>query len=360
LDSVSWGRLYDAASALFRALGYAYALYHLGIYYVNGSAAYSSRLEAVYRNIAQFLDYASNLGYSIQSLPAAFIAVDRAYEALSYLSTAQSYGVPDAFIYSGFAEARLVTARLWLKLAVDLSSTGSAVSSDTLSRLAEYTMTYARNYIDYVLALQTSTGTSTVGGIDEALNYYNMSVREERSLLRTALALKSASYAYIALAQLYSAAGIQPLFESLNSTISTTLELLSERSVDVTPLAIQYASLANSSADQAALSSLAYLSAISSTLLDLLLSTRQSTVGLGPTTSTPAIQQPTGGATTVTKTVTTTRTVTTTGYGTSAETREAGLYVGTLVLSTALNVALFAALLYFITRRGSPEMRSVG
>jgi len=361
LDGVSGGRLYDAASALFRALGYAYALYHLGIYYVNGSAAYSSRIEEIYGNITQFLDEASSLSYSIQSLPAAFIAVDRVYEALSYLSTARSYVVPDAFIYSGFAEARLMTARLWLRLAADLSSAGGTVSSDTLPRLAEYTTTYARNYIDYVLALQTSTGTSTVGGIDAALNYYNMSIHEDRPLLRTALALKSASYAYIALAQLYSAAGIQPLFESLNTTISTTLELLSERGVDVTPLAIQYTSLANSSADQAALSSLAYLSAISSTLLDLLLSTSQSASNLGPTTSTPAAQCVEGAATvTKTVTVTATRTMTTTETGIPAEAGGAYLYVGTLVLSTALNVALFAALLYFITRRGSPEMRSVG
>jgi len=187
-----------------------------------------------------------------------------------------------------------------------------------------------------------------------------MSVHEERPLLRTALALKSASYAYIALAQLYSAAGIQQLFESLNSTISTTLELLFVRGVDVAPLAVQYASLANSSVDQAVLSSLAYLSAVSSTLLDLLLSAHQGTAVLGLTTSTPAIQQHIGDATTVTKTVTTTRTVTTTEYGTSAETRETDLYVGALILSTVLNVVLFAALLHFITRRGSPEMRSVG
>ncbi len=294
--------LYAASSAYFQAFTYAKWRYHLLKTLLNSSYLTSEARRIESSTMALIDEVHDLVGDRVDLGMVNVLAnvLERAYDALMYLNNSlNSQEISKSTYYLGLADARMHTARLWLKLS-ERSLTGKLISAGDLDNMVINIESLVQNIYAYILALSDTAATQS-DIFNEAYTRYVLMQSLSNNLEKFAVGLGSLGYMYLTLFSMftnnYSASA-----EALNRTITMTLSILNTAApID----AIAYLELAKAytSDPQYQTYMLARLSMLLSTYLSL------KYVGSSAPSTTPTAAPPQCQVT-VTRTITVTNTVT--------------------------------------------------
>jgi len=240
----------------------------------------------------------------------------------------------DASWYAAYAEARLLSVKLWME-ALNESSLGFEVDRSTLDRSSQILLAYARDVASYAYAMAQDLGTA-MSVVQRALELYEDARSSNTVLERLVLSIESLSYSYRAFASLFYSQNYQVLENQLNESLSYLLAQL--RNVSGVPIGIAlYLETLKASKGLQRLENMLDLAVRLASLVDLALSVRGGNPVPG-TETVPTIASISTTTKTVVKTVTTTIT--------TSSAREYRMNLVTMVAAVVLiSVALVALVL---------------
>lgn len=260
--------LYAASSAYFQALIHAKWRYHL-LKTLLDRTYLTSEARNVNKSINDVITTAHNLVGEHVDLGVINVlanVLERAYDALIYLNNSlSSQELSTSTYYLGLADARVYTAKLWLKL-LEHALVGEYVSSEDLSNMVVNIEALAQNIYAYIIAFSNSTkGQSDI--LNDAYIRYTLMSSLSNNLDKFAVGLSSLGYMYLTLTSMFTN-NYTASVEALNRTISLILSMLNTTTpIDV----VAYMELANAytSDPQYQTYMLARLSMLLSTYLSL-------------------------------------------------------------------------------------------
>ncbi len=369
------GLLYAAASKYFYALVLAKRLEYL-CKLLEEPKALNESANAIASRGEELLKELEKLSARQVHLYGVSIAMDvaqRVFEAIRSAEEAEKLSLSSldslvaAATYLGYADARLLSAEMWMKLLESPVALGGPVISEGIVwRASQSVLDYARTVGSYVYALASEVGVSKPSELEEANRALTMAEEFRSPVLRLALAIEGLSYAYAALAKLFA---LPTTTEVLNESISALVAILAKLGA-LPPDVALYLELARGSNSVELLASVAarlastlslYLEAKPAPWPSRASATTITSVKPVVVTSVKSVTTTTTATTTVTKVVTklvttstvSVRTVTTTVTAPTAARPREGPWVGV----AALIIALIALALGIA---GYARVRSVG
>jgi len=315
------GLLYAAASRYFYALVLAKQLLYTARilespHSVNASArSIIARARGVLQELERRLSSSPtlySLSVAMDVAERAFNAIDSARRAIKAISSRTITGLALASYELGYADARVLSAEMWMELLNSSQPSSPRVSLASVWRASQNVIDYARTVGSYVYALATEIGVSKPSEIESANRFLEMAEASRNPIFRLTLAIEGLSYAYTALVKLFA---LPYTVSALNRSIETLMTLLIERSA-LPPDAALYLELAKLTSGSYALELYSRIAIRLASMLSLLLETEAPRVSYATHTAPRTVTVTQTVTRTSVSTVTTTRTVTSTSVAT--------------------------------------------
>ncbi len=245
------GLLYAAASRYFYALVLAKRLFYLAKALVNPKSINASAkgiMEGA-KSILSQLEKGMPKELEVARLSIYMDVAERAYEAMDFAKLASKVAITTiedaerATSYLGYADARLLSAKLWMKLLNTSMLKTPVVDLIKVWRAAQSVLDYARIVRSYAYALASEVGVSQPIELSEASEYIKAAESASNPIFKLTLAISGLSYAYTALVKIFK---LPSTVRELNKSVETLLALLAERNA-VPPDTILYLQLARGS-----------------------------------------------------------------------------------------------------------------
>ncbi len=223
------GLLYAAASSYFQALVYAKWLYYtLKLY--SEPKSFPNMVNTINTSIQKVLskihDKLGGSSIDLEHLSILLGAASRAYEALFHLADAESSWGQGSLIDTSrslaIADARLMTAEMWLELLEVVNESGIGIPISKLSCVSMAVAALARDTVSYVYALHLGSEEQ----LSEAFERFYMAINSSNPIDRLALAIDAYGQAYSALIATLIEENFDAVLGALNRTSTYLLTQL--------------------------------------------------------------------------------------------------------------------------------------